>query len=209
MSASFGHPVVGPVFAATGLTMFCAGFQAALYMLYTLRTLGLTPGAVGSIIAVGGVGALGGTFLARLLPRRLGLGGTLVLSLSVYQLGILLVPMAGMPFVPRGGAVVLLVAQQLFADAFFMTFFILATTLRQTLVPEEALGRVNAALQVVTGALLPLGALAAGPIAAILGVRETLWVGAALGLAGPLILAASGPLRRAGEKAGYFRPSTT
>ena len=201
MRASFGHPVVGPIFAATGLTMFCAGFQAALYMLYTLRTLGLTPAAVGSIIAVGGIGALGGTVLARVLPGRLGLGGTLVLGLGVYQAGILLVPLAGMPFVPRGGAVVLLVAQQLVADAFFMTFFILATTLRQTLMPEEALGRVNAALQVVTGALLPLGALLAGPAAGALGVRGALWLAAGLGLSGPLLLAGSSALRRV-EAAG-------
>jgi hypothetical protein len=198
MRASFGHPIVGPVFAATGLTMFCAGFQAALYMLYALRTLGLSPAAVGSIIAVGGVGALGGTVLARVLPGRLGVGGTLVLSLSVYQLGLFLVPLAGMPFVSRAGAAACLVAQQLVADAFFMTFFILATTVRQTLMPEEALGRVNAALQVVTGALLPLGALVAGPVAGILGIRETLWLGAGLGLSGPLVLAGSRSFRRAG-----------
>jgi len=93
--ATLGHPVVGPLVAATGATMFCAGAFAALYMLYTLRTLGLSTATVGVIIGVGGLGSLGGTVLARALPPRLGIGRTLVSSLADYQLAGLLNHVAG------------------------------------------------------------------------------------------------------------------
>lgn len=202
MRTSFGHPVVGPLFAATGWTMFGMGFFGALYMLLALRTLGLGPAAVGAVIAVGGVGALGGTVLARRLPRRLGLGPTLVLSLAAFHLGNALVPLSAMPFVPRGWGAAFLVVQQLLGDACFMTFFILATSARQRLLPPELLGRVNASLQVVTGALLPMGALVAGPVAGLLGVRETLWIAVGLGALGPLVLAASKAVRTASEEPG-------
>ena len=193
--ATLGHPVVGPLVAATGTTMFSAGAFAALYMLYTLRTLGLSASTVGVIIGVGGLGSLGGTVLARALPPRLGIGRTLVSSLAVYQLAGLLIPVAGLPSVPRALAPWLLVAHQLVGDSFFMVFFVLATSLRQSLLPQELLGRANATLQIVTGSLLPLGALAAGLVAGALGARETLLAFSVLGLAGPAILVASKAVR--------------
>ncbi len=42
-----------------------------------------------------------------------------------------------------------------------------------------------------------VGALVAGPLAGLLGVRETLWLGTGLGLVGPVLLACSGAVRRA------------
>lgn len=197
MRTSFTHPVVGPIFVATGLTMFGLGFFGALYMLLALRTLGLAPAAIGAIIGVGGVGALGGTVLARRLPPRIGLGPTLVLGLAVFHAGNALVPLSAMPFVPKGWGAGFLVVQQLVGDASFMAFHVLSTSLRQTLLPAGVLGRVNASLQVVTGALLPFGALVAGPVAGVLGVRETLWIAAGLGVLGPLVLAGSRAVRQA------------
>jgi hypothetical protein len=51
------------------------------------------------------------------------------------------------------------------------------------------LGRANATFHVVTGALLPAGALLAGPLASTLGITATLWIGAVGGLLAPLLLA--------------------
>ena len=45
------------------------GFFAALYTMYCLRTLALPEATFGVIIAMGGVGALGGALLARPLVR--------------------------------------------------------------------------------------------------------------------------------------------
>ena len=69
-----------------------------------------------------------------------------------------------------------------------MSYSVLATSLRQAILPQEILGRANATFHVAAGVLLPLGALIAGPIATAAGVRDALWISAVIGLAAPLIL---------------------
>lgn len=181
----FGHPVIGATFGAMGVQCFFGGFFFALYMLYTLETLGLSPGTVGLIISVGGIGALGGSFLAALLGRRLGAGPAMILSLAVGQAGALLIPFAGSLGSLRIPALVL---HQLLGDGFMVAFMIHAVSARQAMLPLHVLGRVNAALHVMTGVLLPAGTLIAGWLAGRIGVPAAVWVGVAGGLLAPLML---------------------
>ena len=55
--------------------------------------------------------------------------------------------------------------------------FITETTLRQQLAPAHALGRVNAAMQLASRGMLPLGALAGGFLAGWMGITGAMWVG--------------------------------
>ena len=50
------------------------------------------------------------------------------------------------------------------------------TTLRQRLLPPEALGRTAATFQVANGLLTPLGALAGAMLTESIGIRSTLWL---------------------------------
>ena len=68
--ACLAHPVLGPTLIADALVYLFGGFFLALYMLLTLRTLGLSPAVVGLVIGVGGVGAFAGALLAPALGRR-------------------------------------------------------------------------------------------------------------------------------------------
>jgi hypothetical protein len=52
---------------------------------------------------------------------------------------------------------------------------VLVLTLRQRLVPPELLGRVNSASRTLSTSAVPLGALAGGAIAGILGLRASFW----------------------------------
>jgi len=47
---------------------------------------------------------------------------------------------------------------------------------RQDLCPDEMLGRMNATIRFVVFGVLPVGALAGGAIATLIGLRPTLWV---------------------------------
>ena len=75
-----------------------------------------------------------------------------------------------------------------------VAYAIHAVSLRQTVLPLAVLGRANATLHVLTGVLLSLGALAAGALASMLGVRTVIWIAVLGGMLAPLILVAS-PLR--------------
>ncbi|AGP37926.1 MFS transporter [Sorangium cellulosum] len=181
-----GHPVIGATFLAMGAqALFSGGVFSALYMLYLLEGLRLDPAAVGLIISAGGVGALGGSVVAGWLGRRLGPGPAMILSLAVGQAGAVLIPLAahlGRLAVPA------LVLHQLLGDAFLVAFMIHAVSARQSMLPLHVLGRVNATLHVLTGALLPAGTLAAGWLAGRIGVESTVWCGVVAGLAAPLLL---------------------
>lgn len=184
--ACLAHPLVGRLLLAEAVTYLFGGFFLALYMVLALETLRLSPAAAGLVISVGGVGAFAGALLAAPLGRVLGTGRALAVSLAVGQAANLLVPLAA-----HAGrwAVPLLAAQQLVGDAFLGAYIVHTVSLRQRELPESVLGRANATFHVVTGALLPAGALLAGPLASTLGITATLWIGAVGGLLAPLLLA--------------------
>ncbi|HEX8274443.1 MAG TPA: MFS transporter [Longimicrobiaceae bacterium] len=190
--ACLDHPLVGRLLLAEAVTYLFGGFFLALYMVLALETLRLSPAAAGLVIGVGGVGAFAGALLAAPLGRALGTRRALVASLAAGQAAVLLVPLAA-----QAGplAVPLLVAQQLAGDAFLGAFAVHAVSLRQRELPDAVLGRASAAFHVTTGALLPAGALLAGPLADALGVPAVLWIGAAGGLLAPLLLATGRPAR--------------
>lgn len=181
----FRHPVVGPIFVATAMQTFFGGFFFALYMLYTLETLGLGPAVVGLVIGVGGIGALMGSLIARPLGSWIGIGPAMLATCFIGQAGSLLIPAAG-----SAGAlqIPLLVLHQLIGDGFLVAFLIHAVATRQILLPTNVLGRVNATLAVATGVMLPVGTLLAGVLAARLGVEATVWIGVIGGLLAPLPL---------------------
>jgi hypothetical protein len=193
--AAFGHPLVRPLFIAGGIGMFFMGFFAALYMLYALDELALGTGTIGVVIGFGGVGALAGAALSHAILRWLGLGPGMIAALFITQIASFCIPLAGSSLVPGGATVPLLIAHQLVGDGMMMAFLIPSVSLRQTVLPRALLGRVDATLHIIVGALLPLGALTAGPLAEALGLRTTLVIGEIGGLLAPLVLLAS-PLRR-------------
>ncbi|MBM3947199.1 MAG: MFS transporter, partial [SAR202 cluster bacterium] len=80
--------------AAWGLAQ---GMIGATITLYGIRVLGIQPGVLGTIYAIGGVSSLLGAMAAVRLTRRFGLGPMIVLGGLVYGLSMLLVPAARGP----------------------------------------------------------------------------------------------------------------
>lgn len=192
-SACWHEPRVRPLLLSSAVSTLTFGVFSALYMLYTLDEIGLSPGAVGVIISVGGVAALCGALLSRRLATAVGLGPAMIICLAIGQAGGLLIPLAG---AAKGLAIPLLAAHQFIGDAFLVAFEIQAVSLRQAALPLAVLARANAVFSAVNGALLPLGALLAGVAGNALGVRPTLWIGVSIGLLAPLLLLPLRHLRR-------------
>jgi len=66
---------------------------------------------------------------------------------------------------------------QLVGDAGFAVYSINEISLRQELVPAHLLGRVNASMHILAHGMMPFGALLAGLISGVIGVRLTLLIG--------------------------------
>lgn len=163
----------------------------AMLTLFLVRHLGIEPWLMGVLYGIGGVSSLFGALLAGRLVARFGLGPTLVTSFFLGTASLTLVPIAGGPIL----LIVLLVGGQQLFDAAHTIFDINQASLIQTITPDRALGRVNASLRVVRWGAMLVGTLAGGLLGELIGVRETMLLGALGALPSVLWLVAS-PLPR-------------
>jgi predicted MFS family arabinose efflux permease len=196
------HPLVRPVFLVEAVSALLNGVFATLYTMFALKTLGLSAATLGLVISVGGIGALFGALLAARFSTWLGMGRALIVCMTVSRLAGLLIPMARGP---EWLAVSCLVGHQLVGDAMLIGYYVLAVSMRQTVLPPDTLGRANATFHVSVGLLLPIGALLAGSMASATDVRTALWISALGGLVNPVILQLSAirSLKRMPPGAGH------
>jgi MFS family permease len=187
------NPILRALTLASMATASMWGVFGATWYLIAIDELGLDAAAIGVIAAVGGVSSLFGAVLAGRLTRRLGIGPVVVVTALIGGLGSLFIPLApaGAPLI----AIAFLVGQQLVTDPAMTVFDIADTSIRQSLVHDRQLGRVNATVNVAVLSAQLLATLAAGALALALGLREAAFLAPLGGLIAALILYVS-PVRR-------------
>jgi MFS family permease len=174
LRAVAGNPMLRAFAGWEALRNFFGMFIGALYVLYGLRELGLSPLLIGITIGLGGASNLLGTVIVERVTRRYGARRTMTGAILAGCLGPLLIAFA--PDRPVAGFAVLLAGQAL--DLIHPLYDVNALTLRQTTTPEHLLGRVNATMHVIGRGAIPFGAVAGGMLGGAIGVRPTLLVAA-------------------------------
>lgn len=170
-----GNQILLAVLAATVAFNLLGSFFGALYSVYVIRNLGLTPVMLGVVISTGGIGALIGAASADRVTRRFGVGPALIGGMGVHACTALLTPLA---FGSVRQVTAILLFAQIVGDTFLMVFFVTAVSLRQAVTPDRLLGRVNASFQVVIAASGPVGFLVGGLLGETIGLRPTLFIAA-------------------------------
>ena len=193
LQALNGDPVVRAVAIVVLIQGLFGGIFSALYMLFAIRGVGLGAAILGLVIAMGGVGGLIGAMMGPWLARRLGLGLTAAVGALIGGATLALIPLAhGSP--AMGAAY--LIGSQLLSDSFATASVIGLTSLRQSRLAPEVMGRAGAALAVGSGGLMIIGALGGGVLGAAIGMRSTMWIAVAgFTLAG--LWAVASPIRTA------------
>lgn len=190
LRAVLRHPLLRAAALAMTVQSLASGLYGALVVLYMSRGLGFDPGVLGMIWAVGGVSSLAGAALAPRVTAWLGMGRSMVGCLVLSGISSFFIPLAvGVNWLSAA----LLVAAQLF-DGFFVIYDINQVSLRQRVMPERLLGRVNATMSFLGMGAALLGTLLGGALGEWVGVRPTLFLGGAGTLLAALLLALS-PLR--------------
>jgi MFS family permease len=184
-------PLLRAIVIAIGLFELFDSTMMAIYVLYATRELGIDSAFLGLIFATGGVGGIVGALIAQWVARNLRLGWTLVLGISLAALGDLLIPAAG--FLRTIGLPILALAE-LSVGFGGLIFIISLTSLLQVVTPNHLLGRVNATMDVFTGAATLLGALLGGLVSALVGL-EPVFVAAGLGTFLSVLAIAVSPIR--------------
>lgn len=192
----FSQPVLRTLALTASVSTFFGYFFWPLYAIYGVRDLGLSPAVLGILVSMGGIGALGGTFVAEWAARRFGVGPAIVGSRLLASGVGLLTPLAGGPVAL---IFVMMAIPQLVGDGALMVYMINQTSLRQTLVPDRLLGRANASVQLLVGGLGPVGTILGGVMGTVIGVRATLLI-AVVGMLVVSIVLALSPVRHIREQ---------
>ncbi|HLB44274.1 MAG TPA: MFS transporter [Candidatus Limnocylindrales bacterium] len=187
------NPVLRATTLASMATHTMWGVFGALWYLFAFEELGLDAAAIGIVAAVGGVSSLFGALLTTRTTRRFGVGPVVIGGAFFGMVGSYFIPLApvGAPLV----AMAFLIGQQLMTDPAMTIFEITDTSIRQTIVHDRQLGRVNATVRVAVLMAQLAATLAAGFLALQLGLRVMLFLGPTIGLLGVLAVWFS-PLRR-------------
>ncbi len=157
------------------------GMESGVLVLLATTEWGVRQGAYGLFLAAGAAGSLLGSLAANGLVRRYKSAPTLVGAAIVSGVGYLIMAAAQ--------------GWQLAGPAFFVGGFavgvgaVVSAALRQRLTPPEAMGRVGAAARGFVLGAVPIGALIAGGVAALAGLRLPLVLAGSLQCAVAVVLA--------------------
>lgn len=174
-----GHPMLRAIAGCTGTSNLFGNIGTAVFVLFAVRQVGLTPALLGVVYAGGSVGGVGGALVARRLGLRLGIGPAILLSSVVFSAFSLIVPLT-----PDNVAVALPLLVFVFGMRSLgsTTYNIVQVSLRQAITPDGLLGRMNASMRFVVWGTMPFGSFVGGLLGAALGLRATLWISAVGGL---------------------------
>jgi MFS family permease len=177
--------------AAATVNLFTFAF-IALFTLYAVRKLHVQPGVLGVVLGSGAVGGLLGAAATRRLSQAIGVGRTCVLGCIVFTAPLLLVPLAGGP---RPLVLAMLFIAEFLSGVGVVILDISISSIFASVIPDALRARVTGAFQAINYGTRPVGALAAGTLGTLIGLRPTLWLAAAGATVGVLWLLPS-PLRQ-------------
>jgi MFS family permease len=184
----FGHPYLRAFLGCFATINFFNLAFSAIVVLFMVRELGLSAGAIGVILGAAAVGGLAGAAVAPALGRRLGMGPALMLGAVLFPAPLVLFPLAGGP---EPVVWAMLFAGEFLAGAGVMVLDIHGNSLNLLLTPEEMRPRQAATFRFVNYGVRPLGALGGGLLAESIGLRPALLIAAVGAVLGVFWLVAS------------------
>ncbi|PRX49010.1 putative MFS family arabinose efflux permease [Prauserella shujinwangii] len=171
------HKLLRTLAVMTGVFNFASNATFAILVLYAVgpgSPMGLSGAEFGLLLSASALGGLLGSFVAERIERTLGRARSVALTIGC---GTLLV---GAPALTSnallvGGAFVV-------GGAGIIVWNVITVSLRQRITPDRLLGRVNSGYRLVAWGSRPLGALAGGLVAELLGLRAVFAIMALLAL---------------------------
>jgi MFS family permease len=157
------HQVVRLLTGISAVANLCLNVLWGIVVLYALRILGLGEVGYGVLMAVFAFGGLLGSLAAARLSRTIRAGRFILLLVAMASAGLIVMGLASDVFLASA-----MLAVIGFAGA---SWNVVAVSMRQSLVPDELLGRVNGAYKLVAWGAMPLGALLGGVLADLFGLR--------------------------------------
>ena len=158
---------------------------SALFLLYAVRDLHVNAGEIGLILGLGATGGVLGAAVTKRIGDKIGVGWAYVAGGFGFTVPFLLIPLAGGP---RPLILATLFVAEFLIDFGVMVLDISIGSIFAAVIPDTLRSRVSGAFQAVNYGTRPLGALLGGLLGTTLGLRSALWLAAAGGVVGALLL---------------------
>jgi MFS family permease len=184
------HRVLRSLALTIGTENLFGNIADAILILYLVTEHRFSPALIGLAFTIGSVGVILGALITAPLTRVVGVGRIIILAAVGSSLSWLPVALAPDPLLFPG-----LVAT-IVALSFFGVFWnVNAMSLRQAITPRPMLGRVNATMRFISWGTIPIGTVMGGLLGGVIGLHNTILVGAFGGVLAFIPVAAS-PLRQ-------------
>ncbi len=170
------HRWLRSIAATTGTSNFFGNISGAIMVLYLVRS-GLPAEAIGFAFSVGAFGVLLAALTTDRLTERIGVGRMLVLTTMGFCL-------AGLPVAvaPADGLFAAVALGGFLGGFCSVGWNINQVSLRQAITPTRMQGRMNASMRFIVWGTMPVGSVLGAALAELVGLRETILIGAIGGL---------------------------
>ena len=185
-----GHAVLRSIGFTLMLWNILKHAYLAIVILFATRDLALSPGKIGALFMIAGIGFLTASATCQWMNRRFGVGYVMLIGLTMT--GVAWLGVAGV--VANEWVAFQLGAALFLMDLGAMLFFINYLSLRQAATPAHLRGRVTSTLIFLAVSLAPLGSLLGGVLGTWLGLRPTIAICGGAGLLLGLALLKWSPL---------------
>jgi MFS family permease len=168
------HPLLRPQAMSTGTSNFFTNVAFSIFLVYAVRELDMSPALIGLAFGLGNVGWLLGALVSGRLQSRFGVGPISIAAMALSGPSVLLVAIA-----PASFPLPFLVAGGILGGIGMVVYNIAQVSLRQAITPERMQGRMNSVMRFIVWGTIPIGQLVGGALGSTVGLRETLFIGAA------------------------------
>ena len=142
-----------------GLFNAAASITFSVYVLFAQEILGASTAEFAAIMMAGAAGAIIGGWTASSLSQSLGQGRSLAVALAgSAAIEVTIGLMSNVPVVA---------AMNLLAGLLAVLWNVITVSLRQSIVPDHLLGRVNSVYRFLAWGMIPIGAIVGGVIVTV------------------------------------------
>lgn len=185
----YKNPILRPLAEGIALHFLFMLAISTIFTLYAIRELRLEPLLLGVIFSAFGFGFLFGALAVKRLTNLFGQGKIMVFGALLNAFASLLIPS-----VSGSTTVFFLFAAHLLLAFGIQIHGINLMSLRQSITPNHLQGRMNGSFRFVNVCMMMFGALFAGLLGELIGLRATLFIGA-VGMFLPFLRLFFSPIR--------------
>jgi MFS family permease len=193
----YHHPILFSLAWSFALWHIVFYAFAALQVLFVTKELHMSPGVMGLVQTLGGLGVLLSSLIIKPLTNRFGLGPTILLGFSGTILFWITLPCIPPTLFGSHWASIIWYGVMVFIfDCSVMILLLPYLSLRQKLTPDAMLGRMISTMRTLTIAMAPVGAYVGGWLGEHLSLRPALGVIGGVSVAVWLLMLLTSPLRK-------------